>query len=100
MSHFNPESIAWAGLRGPMGGLLNPRYRPIFDSPTRVPVSTERALLESAAAPSIIYTVTEARSMAEQGVEEWAAALPEDDWSEADKGTPLRWVEGKGWVTG
>jgi hypothetical protein len=100
MTQFNPASLGWAGLCNPMGSLLTSRQRLALGSHQRAPVAIERALLEGATTPRVIYTVAEARSLAEQGVEEWAAALPEDDWSDADKGTPLRWVEGKGWVKG
>jgi hypothetical protein len=52
-------------------------------------------MLESAASslpevtPRIQDPVEEARQLAEQGLEEWAASLPKDDWSDiVDRGTP------------
>jgi Arc/MetJ-type ribon-helix-helix transcriptional regulator len=45
----------------------------------------------------------ESAELADQGMEAWARALPEED-AEAlvdhDAGTPVRWIPGEGWVEG
>lgn len=95
------DFIKLAGLAGPPGGLLARSTRRPSAGPTL------RGMLESAAssvpevAPRLRDPVEEARQLAEQGLEEWAASLPKDDWADiVDRGTPLRWVDGKGWVEG
>lgn len=42
----------------------------------------------------------EAAELAETGLADWGASLPEDDDELVDRnaGKPVRWVEGKGWV--
>ncbi|MBZ0272226.1 hypothetical protein K8I61_09320 [bacterium] len=42
----------------------------------------------------------ESEEFAELGLADWAAGLPEGDEGLVDPsaGTPIRWVEGKGWV--
>ena len=42
----------------------------------------------------------EAAELAETGLSEWGASLPSDDEDLVDMsaGTPVRWVEGQGWV--
>ena len=42
----------------------------------------------------------EAVELADAGLDEWAASLPEGDEGLVDMaaGTPVRWVEGQGWV--
>ena len=42
----------------------------------------------------------EAAELAGAGLDEWAASLPEGDEGLVDMaaGTPVRWVEGQGWV--
>ena len=42
----------------------------------------------------------EAAELAETGLADWAASLPADDEGLVDisAGTPVRWVEGQGWV--
>ena len=44
----------------------------------------------------------EQRALLETGFSEWAAGLPEEPASMVDPhgGTPVRWVEGLGWVEG
>jgi hypothetical protein len=44
----------------------------------------------------------EPEDLAEAGLAEWAASLPPDDEQLVDiqAGTPVRWVEGEGWVEG
>lgn len=81
--------IKLAGLAGPPGGLLARSTRRPSAGPTL------RGMLESAASslpevtPRIQDPVEEARQLAEQGLEEWAASLPKDDWSDiVDRGTP------------
>jgi hypothetical protein len=47
--------------------------------------------------------VSEARSLAEAGLDDWAAGLPEEDTSEIadpEGGVPVRWVPGQGWLAG
>jgi hypothetical protein len=40
----------------------------------------------------------EAAELAEVGLSEWGASLPEeDDLIDPSAGTPVRWVEGEGW---
>ena len=40
----------------------------------------------------------EAAELAEVGLSEWGASLPEeDDLIDPSTGTPVRWVEGEGW---
>jgi hypothetical protein len=41
--------------------------------------------------------------LAEQGLEEWARSLPEEDIQalvDSDAGNPVRWIPGEGWVEG
>jgi hypothetical protein len=41
--------------------------------------------------------------LGEQGLEEWAAGLPEEDAEQlvnASAGTPVRWVSDEGWIEG
>jgi hypothetical protein len=41
----------------------------------------------------------EAAELAEAGLSEWGANLPEgDDLVDVNAGKPVRWVEGQGWV--
>lgn len=42
----------------------------------------------------------EAAELAETGLADWGASLPTDDEALVDvsAGTPVRWVEGQGWV--
>jgi hypothetical protein len=42
----------------------------------------------------------EASELAETGLADWGASLPADDEQlvDASAGTPVRWVEGQGWV--
>jgi len=43
----------------------------------------------------------ESADLAEQGLEEWARRLPEENAEalvDASLGTPVRWVPGQGWV--
>ena len=49
---------------------------------------------------SLEHPHPEAAELADAGLDEWAAALPEGDEGLVDMsaGTPLRWVEGEGWV--
>src|SRR6266567_6377245 len=45
----------------------------------------------------------ESAVLAEQGLEEWARGLPEEDTNtlvDSSGGTPVRWVAGEGWVRG
>ncbi len=45
----------------------------------------------------------EAADFADAGFDEWADGLPEEgaaDLVAVDAGTPIRWVEGRGWVKG
>jgi len=45
----------------------------------------------------------ESAELAEQGLEEWARSLPEEDTEalvDRSAGKPIRWVPGKGWVEG
>ena len=45
----------------------------------------------------------ESAAIAEQGLEEWAGSLPEEDAAalvDIDAGRPIRWVSGEGWVEG
>jgi post-segregation antitoxin (ccd killing protein) len=44
----------------------------------------------------------EAAELADAKLDEWAASLPEGDEGLVDMaaGTPVRWVEGQGWVEG
>ena len=45
----------------------------------------------------------ESAELAEQGLEEWAGSLPEEDTEtlvDANGGKPVRWVPGEGWVEG
>lgn len=45
----------------------------------------------------------ETAELAEQGFEEWAGGLPEEDVEalvNSRAGKPVRWVPGKGWVAG
>jgi hypothetical protein len=52
-------------------------------------------LLRSLASPH-----SEAAELAETGIAEWGAGLPEGDEGLVDEaaGKPVRWVEGQGWV--
>jgi len=42
----------------------------------------------------------EGRDLAEEGLGDWGAKLPEGDEDLVDlsSGTPVRWIEGRGWV--
>jgi hypothetical protein len=42
----------------------------------------------------------DAAELAEAGVAAWGASLPagDDDLVDVNAGTPVRWVEGRGWV--
>jgi len=41
----------------------------------------------------------EAAELSETGLADWAASLPDDDGLVDEAGgTPVRWIEGKGWV--
>ena len=45
----------------------------------------------------------ESAELAEEGFEEWARSLPEEDTEallDSSLGTPIRWVPGEGWVEG
>ncbi len=45
----------------------------------------------------------ESAELAEQGFEEWARSLPEEDTEalvDNSAGRPIRWVAGEGWVEG
>ncbi len=45
----------------------------------------------------------ESKQLAEEGFDEWAGGLPEDDAADlvdVKAGTPIRWVPGEGWVEG
>ena len=45
----------------------------------------------------------ESAELAEQGFEEWARGLPEEDTEalvDSGAGKPVRWVPGEGWVEG
>jgi len=45
----------------------------------------------------------ESAQLADQGLEEWARGLPEEDTEslvDNSAGKPIRWVAGKGWVAG
>lgn len=45
----------------------------------------------------------ESAGLAEQGIEEWADGLPEEDAAavvDINAGRPIRWVSGEGWVEG
>lgn len=44
----------------------------------------------------------EAAELAETGLADWGARLPTDDEGlvDASAGTPVRWVEGEGWLEG
>jgi hypothetical protein len=45
----------------------------------------------------------ESAELAEQGLEEWARGLPEEDAEalvDGSAGTPVQWVPGEGWVEG
>lgn len=49
---------------------------------------------------SLEHPHPEAAELADAGLDEWAASLPEGDEGLVDMsaGTPVRWVEGEGWV--
>ncbi|MCG8555097.1 MAG: ribbon-helix-helix protein, CopG family [Proteobacteria bacterium] len=49
---------------------------------------------------SLEHPHPEAAELADAGLGEWAASLPEGDEGLVDMsaGTPVRWVESKGWV--
>ena len=49
---------------------------------------------------SLQHPHPEASEVAELGLAEWGAALPEadDDLLDPAAGRPVRWVEGRGWV--
>lgn len=51
---------------------------------------------------SLEHPHPEAADLADAGLDEWAASLPEVDEGLVDQtaGTPVRWVEGEGWVEG
>jgi len=42
----------------------------------------------------------EATELAEAGLSEWGASLPteEEDLVDPSAGTPVRWIEGEGWI--
>ena len=41
----------------------------------------------------------ETTEVAEAGLADWGSSLPEDEGLvDLGKGTPIRWVEGKGWI--
>ncbi len=45
----------------------------------------------------------ESQQVAEEGFDEWAGSLPEEnaaDLVDSRAGTPVRWVPGEGWVEG
>jgi hypothetical protein len=45
----------------------------------------------------------ESADLAEQGFDEWARGLPEEDTEalfDSRAGKPIRWIPGKGWVEG
>src|SRR5712692_8380559 len=45
----------------------------------------------------------ESSVLAEQGLEEWARSLPEEDTAtlvDSSRGTPVCWIAGEGWVEG
>jgi hypothetical protein len=45
----------------------------------------------------------ESADLAQQGLEEWARSLPEEDTEalvDSSAGKPVRWVPGEGWVEG
>ena len=45
----------------------------------------------------------ESAELAQQGLEQWARALPEEDTAalvDSNAGRPIRWVSGEGWVEG
>lgn len=44
----------------------------------------------------------EASELADAGLAHWASILPtgDDDLVDVSAGTPVRWVEGRGWVAG
>ena len=45
----------------------------------------------------------ESADLAEQGLEEWARGLPEEDTEalvDVSAGKPVRWIPGEGWVEG
>ncbi|GAB4336374.1 MAG: hypothetical protein Kow0010_24160 [Dehalococcoidia bacterium] len=49
---------------------------------------------------SLEHPHPEAAELADAGLEEWTASLPEGDEQLLDMsaGTPVRWVDGEGWV--
>ena len=49
---------------------------------------------------SLEHPHSEAAELADAGLAEWGASLPEGDEGLLDMaaGTPVRWVEGEGWV--
>ena len=45
----------------------------------------------------------ESAELAEQGLEEWARGLPDEDAEalvDGNSGTPVQWIPGEGWVEG
>ena len=49
---------------------------------------------------SLEHPHPEAAELADAGLDEWAATLPDGDEGLVDlsAGTPVRWVEGQGWI--
>lgn len=48
---------------------------------------------------SLEHPHPEAAELADAGLDEWAASLPEDDGLvDMATGKPVRWVEGEGWI--
>jgi hypothetical protein len=49
---------------------------------------------------SLVNPHPEAAELAETGLGDWDASLPQDDKGLVDEsaGKPVRWVEGQGWV--
>lgn len=55
----------------------------------------QEALLQSVSNPH-----PESSELADAGLADWTADLPDDEGLvDADGGTSVRWVEGRGWVT-
>ena len=51
---------------------------------------------------SVQHPHPDAAGLADAGLGEWAAALPDEEGLllDPDEGKPVRWIEGKGWVEG
>jgi Arc/MetJ-type ribon-helix-helix transcriptional regulator len=52
---------------------------------------------------SLMNPHPESAELAEQGLDEWARDLPDEDATtlvDTTAGKPIRWVSGKGWVEG